>query len=271
MVGGVLSLTLATGLAAGPSTIPAGTYTGANAMMLWVNFADMSIISPPAIHTAVSDILLASVGGHYIAGDGRVNENFGLTSIHHVFHEEHNYQIQNLMEAMHREDIVSGDTTHARLHDFQVQTTQLNAAGDYVVATGVHAVNAGGETQIFNANGTSAGYASAANVVVNWDQDKMFNAAKVVVEMEYQHAAVDQYARNVTPNIQEFVGYSPEKNAAETLEYLFVTGQLKGGIEFRGKVRSRWYGNRHATGQSYQNAQQQPADGDHGIQRQECS
>ncbi|MCK7481281.1 MAG: hypothetical protein M0C28_31895 [Candidatus Moduliflexus flocculans] len=27
---------------------------------------------------------------HYIAGDGRVNENIGLTTVHHVFHSEHN-------------------------------------------------------------------------------------------------------------------------------------------------------------------------------------
>src|SRR4030095_3913940 len=27
---------------------------------------------------------------HYIAGDGRVNENIGLTTVHHVFHAEHN-------------------------------------------------------------------------------------------------------------------------------------------------------------------------------------
>jgi Ca2+-binding RTX toxin-like protein len=37
--------------------------------------------------------------------------------------------------------------------------------------------------------------------------------------MEYQHAAVDQYARNVSPNIQEFVGYSSQKNAAVSLEF----------------------------------------------------
>ena len=28
--------------------------------------------------------------GHFIAGDGRVNENIGLTAVHHVFHSEHN-------------------------------------------------------------------------------------------------------------------------------------------------------------------------------------
>jgi Ca2+-binding RTX toxin-like protein len=221
LVNGTLSLTLGTALAAGPSTIPPGTYTGANALMLWVNFANFNIVVPPgAVHSAVSDILMASVGDHYVAGDGRVNENFGLTSIHHIFHEEHNYQIQNLMDALHVQDVVTDDTTHAKLHEFQVQTAQLNAAGDYVVVNGaLRAQAAAGDIQIFNANGTSAGYAVATDVTVNWDQDKMFNGAKLIVEMEYQHAAVDQYARNVTPNIQEFVGYSSSVNSAVTLEY----------------------------------------------------
>ena len=27
---------------------------------------------------------------HYITGDGRGNENIGLTAVHHIFHSEHN-------------------------------------------------------------------------------------------------------------------------------------------------------------------------------------
>jgi Ca2+-binding RTX toxin-like protein len=179
-----------------PPGSPAGTphtLDGANALYPFVNFADFSITVPAGtLHDAVGEILMASVGDHYVAGDGRVNENFGLTSIHHVFHEEHNYQIQNIIDALHRQDIVSGDTTHASLHGFQIDTGHgMNAAGDYL-----------------DANGN-----------ISWDQDKMFNGAKLVVEMEYQHAAVDQYARNVSPNIQEFGAYSTEVNSAISLEY----------------------------------------------------
>ncbi len=204
MVAGKLTLHLDTDLTVptGPGTtmtIPLGNYTGANAMMLWVNFANFSIALPntptlAAAHAAVGEILMASVGDHYIAGDGRVNENFGLTSVHHIFHEEHNFQVTNLMEALHTQDIASPDN-HVRLHDFQVNNNlalnNTNGAGDYL-----------------DINGN-----------ISWDMDKMFNATKLIVEMEYQHAAVDQYARNVTPNIQEFVGYTPEKNPGVTLEY----------------------------------------------------
>jgi Ca2+-binding RTX toxin-like protein len=178
-----------------PAGTPPGTphsFDGASALFPFVNFADFSITLPAgAVHDAVGEILLASVGDHYIAGDGRVNENFGLTSIHHVFHEEHNFQVSNLIDALHREDIVSGDTSHARIHEFQINTGSTNSAGDFVYANGS----------------------------IAWNEDKLFLGTKLIVEMEYQHAAVDQYARNVSPNIQEFVGYSSQKNAAVSLEF----------------------------------------------------
>ncbi|MCK1379618.1 heme peroxidase, partial [Bradyrhizobium sp. 24] len=187
-----LTLTMATLPPGSPPGTP-HTLDGASSLFPFVNFADFSITVPAgALHDAVGEILMASVGDHYVAGDGRVNENFGLTSIHHVFHEEHNYQIQNIIEALHTQDVVSGAPTHAALHGFQIDTGHgMNAAGDYLDAAGN----------------------------ISWDQDKMFNGAKLVVEMEYQHAAVDQYARNVSPNIQEFGAYSTEVDSAISLEY----------------------------------------------------
>ncbi len=203
---GVLTLHLGSDLPTGPQSppIPAGTdLTGASALVGWVNFADFSIMQTPpgvsaasveSVRNAVSDILLASVGDHYVAGDGRVNENFGLTSVHHVFHEEHNFQVQNLIDALHRQDVATDDATHAKLHEFQIDTGRTNAAGDFIRADGS----------------------------IAWNEDKVFLGAKLIVEMEYQHAAVDQYARNVSPNIQEFVGYSPDKQPDVTLEYAQV-------------------------------------------------
>ena len=43
------------------------------------------------------DELLAE---HFMAGDGRVNENIGLTAVHHVFHAEHNRLVE------HTKDVV---------------------------------------------------------------------------------------------------------------------------------------------------------------------
>jgi Ca2+-binding RTX toxin-like protein len=195
IVNNVLTLTGLPG--SGPAPL-----TGASALFPWVNFANFSIMQThpfaapgdsisEAAKSAVGEILMASVGDHYIAGDGRVNENFGLTSIHHVFHTEHNYQVQNFIDALSRDAEVTGNFT--KLHGFQIDTNNgaVDSHGNYVNTSGA----------------------------ITWDLDKMFNSAKLIVEMEYQHAAVDQYARNVTPNIQEFVGYSPDKDPSVTLEY----------------------------------------------------
>ena len=37
---------------------------------------------------------------HFIAGDGRVNENIGLTAVHHVFHAEHNRMVEHNKEVI---------------------------------------------------------------------------------------------------------------------------------------------------------------------------
>jgi Ca2+-binding RTX toxin-like protein len=42
---------------------------------------------------------------HYMAGDGRANENVGLTAVHHVFHAEHNRLVEHTKEVV----LASGD------------------------------------------------------------------------------------------------------------------------------------------------------------------
>ena len=194
---GNIQLTVSGG--AGGPHLPNGTYTGASALALWVNFSDFSIKASvsPAVKAAVSEILMASVGDHYIAGDGRVNENIGLTTIHHVFHEEHNFQITNVINTIYAQDAAVSPLDHAQLYRWQINTGVTDANGNFI-----HANEAG-----------------TADDVIAWDQEALFQAAKLVVEMEYQHAAVDQYARSITPHIQEFVGYSSGIDSTITLEY----------------------------------------------------
>ena len=194
----------------GPGS-PASHLTGASALYFWVNFGDFSIknsmamgpsIVPvsAAVHDAVSDLLMAAVGDHYIAGDGRTNENIGLTAVHHVFHEEHNYQTRNIIEAIKAQDAREvaldeyGAYHHDVLHDWQVNTGHQDAAGNYVYANGD----------------------------IAWDAEKVFQAAKMTVEMEYQHTAVDQFARTITPNLHEFVGYNSGENATISLDFAQV-------------------------------------------------
>ncbi len=159
-----------------------------------VDVTNFSIVgtNSPAMQAAANEILLKSVGDHYVAGDGRVNENFGLTSIHHVFHEEHNFQVENLKSWIYQHDANNSPLDHAGLHAWQVDTGTQDTNGNFTYGVG-------GD--------------------IAWDADKMFNGAKLIVEMEYQHAAVDQYARTVTPRIQEFVGYSTGVDSTISLEF----------------------------------------------------
>lgn len=171
---------------------------GPNSLSTIINFATfepMSSSRSDPLNALAKNVLFDSVSDHYIAGDGRVNENIALTSIHHVFHEEHNFQVRNIQEAIQAQDlraVALGDSSHSIARDWQVATTFTDASGNYLL---------------------SAGGAIA------WDEVKLFDAAKLTVEMEYQHAAVDQYARTITPDIPEFVGYNSGQNATVSLEY----------------------------------------------------
>ena len=137
------------------------------------------------------ELLLRSIGDHYVAGDGRANENIGLTTVHHVWHEDHNWQVDNLINIIGQQQ--AADPTHSVAHAFQIKTNFLDSKGNYV----------------YTAGGTD----------IAWDQEKMFQASVVIVQSEYQHIAIDQYARGMSPNIPLFVQYDSGVNSDVTLEY----------------------------------------------------
>ena len=51
----------------------------------------------PAANLAYDNELLDA---HYMAGDGRVNENIGLTAVHAIFHSEHNRLVEQTKETV---------------------------------------------------------------------------------------------------------------------------------------------------------------------------
>ncbi|MGA9278437.1 peroxidase family protein, partial [Ilumatobacter sp.] len=48
-----------------------------------------------------------ALGQHFITGDGRGNENIGLTAVHHVFHSEHNRMLGQIIDTL--EDPANAD------------------------------------------------------------------------------------------------------------------------------------------------------------------
>ena len=113
-------------------------------------------------------------GAHFVTGDGRGNENIGLTAVHTVFHAEHN----RLVEANKATLIAAAQTGNP---------DSLALLNEYL-AVDVTAV----------APGTTP-----ASLV--WDGARLFQAAKFVTEMQYQHLVFEEFARKVQPNVDPFV------------------------------------------------------------------
>ncbi|NKX54309.1 Ig-like domain-containing protein, partial [Arthrobacter mobilis] len=90
---------------------------------------------------------------HFVAGDGRVNENIGLTAVHQIFHSEHNRLVDYMQDLL----------THLNLdlHEWKL------------------------------GNG-------------EWNGERLFQAARFVTEMEYQHIVFEDFARKIQPGINLF-------------------------------------------------------------------
>jgi VCBS repeat-containing protein len=106
---------------------------------------------------------------HYITGDGRGNENIGLTAVHHVFHSEHNRIVEQTKQiALDSNDL-------AFLNEWLlVDVTEMPT------------------TDIEKAN-------------LVWDGERLFQAGRFVTEMEYQHLVFEEFGRKIQPDIDVFV------------------------------------------------------------------
>ena len=121
---------------------------------------------PRGTQTAYDNELLDA---HYINGDGRGNENIGLTSIHHIFHSEHNRIAEQVKEVV----LESGD---------------LDFLNQWLTGPDL------------------ASWPSAAEIeALSWDGERIFQAARFTTEMEYQHLVFEEFARKIQPDIDVFI------------------------------------------------------------------
>ena len=131
---------------------------------------------------------------HYIAGDGRANENIALTAIHDIFHAEHNRQIE-VVKAQIQAELDNGDTSFAG--------NWVLAGVDLTVANGVD-IN-GNPVHIIQAD--------------EWNGERLFQVAKFGTEMQYQHLVFEEFARKVSPNIHLFGNNDIHLDPAITAEF----------------------------------------------------
>ena len=118
---------------------------------------------------------------HYIAGDGRVNENIGLTSVHQIFHSEHNRLVD------HTKSVALSDAA------------QLLAGG----ASQADSVAFLNEWLLVDVAAVPVTQAEIDALV--WDGERLFQAAKFGTEMQYQHLVFEEFARTMQPQVDAFL------------------------------------------------------------------
>ncbi|MGL4196511.1 MAG: peroxidase family protein, partial [Allorhizobium sp.] len=106
---------------------------------------------------------------HFVTGDGRGNENIGLTAVHHIFHSEHN----RIVEQVKEQAIASA------------QSGNFDFLSEWLTAP---------VTSLPTDLST-----------LNWDGERLFQAARFTTEMQYQHLVFEEFARKIQPDVDAFV------------------------------------------------------------------
>jgi Ca2+-binding RTX toxin-like protein len=124
---------------------------------------------------------------HYITGDGRGNENIGLSTVHHVFHSEHNRTVEQVKQVV----LATGDL--AFLNEWlAVPVAELPETEQEIAA-------------------------------LSWNGERLFQSARFTTEMQYQHLVFEEFARKVQPDVDVFVfNPSMDINPAILAEFAHV-------------------------------------------------
>ena len=123
---------------------------------------------------------------HFICGDGRCNENIGLTAIHQTFHMEHDRLVDSFNNPT--TGILTRPENAALLAEFmRVNLTPANP---------------GDKTFTYS--------------------ERLFQAARFINEMEYQHLVFEEFARKIQPELPPFPVFAfnqTDINPAITAEF----------------------------------------------------
>jgi Ca2+-binding RTX toxin-like protein len=145
------------------------------------------------------------LNAHFVTGDGRGNENIALTTVHSIFHSEHN----RLVDVNKATILASGDVGFLNEWLLVDQATNLTAAQ-------VAALN-------------------PADLA--WDGERLFQAARFGTEMQYQHLVFEEFARRMQPMVDPFIfNTSPDVDPSIVAEfahtvYRFGHSMLTGTVD----------------------------------------
>lgn len=123
---------------------------------------------------------------HFITGDGRGNENIGLTAVHSVFHSEHNRLVEQYKTTI-------------------LESNDIDLINEWLMPN--HQI-----TEI-----------PADTSALQWNGEYLFQAGRFATEMEYQHLVFEEFARAVQPAVDPFVfSNSADINPAIFAEFAHV-------------------------------------------------
>ena len=125
----------------------------------------------------------ALLNRHFVTGDGRGNENIALTAIHTVFHNEHNRLVDDIKSVVTANQGAVAGAGIFKFEDWRVD----NSAG------------------------------------AEFNGERLFQAARFVNEMEYQHLVFEEFVRKVQPETRPFGSYDPSLNPNIVAEFANAT------------------------------------------------
>jgi Ca2+-binding RTX toxin-like protein len=131
---------------------------------------------------------------HFIAGDGRVNENYGLTAFHLNFHNEHDRLINDYKNTL----LAAGDAV--ALAEWLRPSNEAALLADPTVVRIDDVVAAQALIDAYILDNTNLGNPA------QWDGLRLFQAGRFMTEMQYQHGVFEEFARSIQPNINLFGG-----------------------------------------------------------------
>ncbi len=160
---------------------------------------DMAAGAKPAVdatgHVIATSYNPALLNSHFVAGDGRINENIGLTAVHEVFHDEHNRLVAET-KATIQAALDKGDTS---------------LGSDWVLPSV--------DLSVLTAADLGAGRTHHLITAAEWNGERLFQAAKFGTETQYQHLVFEEFARKVSPNIHLFGNTNIHLDPAITSEF----------------------------------------------------
>ena len=127
---------------------------------------------------------------HFVAGDGRVNENIGLSAVHNTFHSEHNLLVNDIENMLMNNPAIPASF----LAEFLSNKNTLTAGADALAG--------------------------------KWDGDRIYNAARYICEMEYQHMVYDEFIRRISPGLPVFLAYQQNTRADISQEFASAVYRL---------------------------------------------